>query len=183
MYDRSKTIGASDAVYIAQGKWAELYDLKKNPDPDALSRVLPVQIGKTTEQLNLDWFAQEAGALLVRYGNEDEPFVSQMYDWQVCLPDALWERTLGHAHYEIPVEAKHVNQFWNPRNLIAKYTPQLLHQMMVLNAPWSFLSVIYGNGSKYEYYKIEYDDIAATELLKQEELFMWFLENDQRPPE
>ena len=184
MYDRSKTIGASDAVYIAEGRWAELYEAKQNPDRDALRDVLPVQVGKRTEGLNLDWFTRELVAELRRYHSEtDEPIVSQMYDWQVCLPDAVWLRKVGEAHYEIPIEAKHVNQFWNPRNLINKYMPQLLHQMMVLNAPYAFLSVIYGNGSKYEYYKIDYDDIAATELLRQEELFMWFLTNQQSPPE
>jgi hypothetical protein len=183
MYDRSKTIGASDAVYIAEGRWAELFDIKKDLSLDRLSDVLPVQIGKVTQDLNLDWFQRDWSTQLIRYGDEDSPERNRSLDWMVCLPDAVLPHKIGHAEYNIPVEAKHVNQFWNPRNLIAKYTPQLLHQMVVLEAPYAYLSVIYGNGSKYEYYLIDYDDIAASELLKQEELFHWFLENNQRPPE
>lgn len=185
MYDRSKTIGASDATYIAEGRWAELFDTKSNPLSDALSGVLPVQVGKATEQVNLDWFEREAGISVARYGNEDEPFKHSSHPWMCCLPDGLATVQIKDFGLldTIPIEAKHVNQFWNPRNLIAKYTPQVLHQMMIFSAPFAYLSVIYGNGLKYDFYKIDYDPIAADELLRQEELFMWFLDHNIRPPE
>ena len=180
MYDRSTTIGASDAVYIAEGRWAELYDQKRNPSPDALSDVLPVQIGKATEGLNLTWFARESGHEYGCHTDPDKPYVNPNAKWCVALPDAIIEDPDGTL---IPVECKHVNQFWNPTNLKAKYLPQLLHQMRVLGSPSCYLSVIYGNGTKYEYYRIEYDPIADAELERQEELFYWFLSNEQRPPE
>ena len=174
MYDRSKSIGASDAIYISEGRWAELYDQKISPDD--LSAVLPVQIGIATEALNRQWFTQEMG-LPVEYDNgwPDIPIRHPSYPFMAYTPDGLVEGS-------IPFEAKHVNPFWNPLRLKQKYNPQLQHQMAVVDAPYSYLSVFFGN-QKYDVYKVERDPIFIEELYRQEELFMWLLTNQQRPPQ
>ncbi len=173
MYDRSESIGGSDAVRISEGKWAKLYDSKHTPDD--LSGVLPVQIGHALEPLNRTWFSLQTG-IPVAYEEEwtEYPIRHADYPWMAYLPDGLIDD-------KIPFEAKAVNAFWTETNLIKKYYPQLQHQMRVMNAPHAYLSVFFGN-QRFKYFKIPYDPIAADELLRQEELFMWFLTNGQRPP-
>ena len=115
--------------------------------------------------------------LPVEYDNgwPDIPIRQPSYPFMAYTPDGLVEGS-------IPFEAKHVNPFWNPLRLKQKYNPQLQHQMAVVDAPYSYLSVFFGN-QKYDVYKVERDPIFIEELYRQEELFMWFLTNQQRPPQ
>lgn len=177
MYDRSKSIGASDAVLIAAGQWAELYDRKTSPD--ALSYSLPARIGHACEAVNRRWFERER-SISVEYEEiwQTEPITHPDYEWMKYLPDGL----VMDDHHFIPWEGKAVNMMWQPHLLVKKYTPQLLHQMRVIAAPFAYLSVLYLN-TKWDYYKIEWDEPAADELLEQEKQFMWHLENEVRPPE
>lgn len=186
MYDRSKSIGASDAVLIAAGQWAELYD-RKNTPPDALSYPLPARIGHACEAVNREWFEQETGIHVVFEEvwdvDQAEPIEHAEYPWMKYLPDGVVDHKLDSgAEVVVPWEGKAVNGMWQPHLLIKKYTPQLLHQMRVIAAPFAYLSVLYLN-TKWDYYKIEWDEPAADELLEQEKQFMWHLENEVRPPE
>ena len=177
MYDRSKTIGASDAVLIAAGQWAELYDRKTSPD--APSYPLPARIGHACEAVNREWFEQETNIRVDWLPEwQSKPITSEIYPWMKYLPDGLVEED----GLVVPWEGKAVNQMWQPHLLINKYTPQLLHQMRVMNAPFAYLSVLYLN-TKWDYYKIEWDEPAADALLEQEKLFLWHLEEGIRPPE
>ena len=178
MYDRSKSIGASDAVHIAKGDWAELYDRKTTPS-DGLRSSLPALIGHACEAVNRQWFEQEA-AIPVQYESiwGSEPIVHPEYEWMKYLPDGL----VMDDHHFIPWEGKAINMMWQPHLLIKKYTPQLLHQMRVMNAPYAYLSVLYLN-TKWDYYRIDYDEPAADALLDMEKQFLWHLEQGIRPPE
>ena len=60
--ERPKTLGGSDAIRIMEGDWHTLWLEKTGrQEPANLDRVLPVQIGIVTEELNKQWFAQETG--------------------------------------------------------------------------------------------------------------------------
>jgi hypothetical protein len=177
MYDRSKSIGASDAVMIAAGEWAQLFDRKTLSD--AAQAPLAAAIGHATEALNRELFEAET-KLDVAYDPDWEncPFEHEKYPWMRYTPDGIIET----LEAPIPFEAKAVNMMWKPENLVAKYKPQLLHQMIVLDAPYAYLSVIYLN-TRFEIYKVDFDSPAAHHLIEQEELFMFMLERGIRPPE
>jgi hypothetical protein len=179
MYDRSKSIGASDAVPISVGDWASLYDRKTSPDAPEYG--LAARIGLELEALNREWFMRETGIQLVNSLETPKDYwehASQGYPWYRYSPDGL----IQDEAFLIPWEAKAINGMWQPPLLIKKYTPQLLHQMRVMGAPYAYLSVIYLN-TKWEYYKIEYDEPAADALFEKEKLFYWHLEKGIRPPE
>lgn len=184
MYDRSKSIGASDAVLIHEGKWAELYDRKTSSEP--FTAPLPARIGHALEELNRDIFVEET-KIPIEWRDEwrDTPITHVDYPWMKYLPDGmvgLLDPETDEITQYVPWEGKAVNMMWKPANLIKKYTPQLLHQMRVMNAPFAYFSVLYLN-NKWERYIITYDEPAADELLEQEKLFMFMLERGIRPPE
>jgi hypothetical protein len=60
--------------------------------------------------------------------------------------------------------------------------PQLQHGMRVISRDHCYFSVIYLN-TRYEWTEVWYDPIYDNALFEKEQLFMWFLENDKRPPQ
>ena len=181
MYDRRKCVGASDAVHIQAGQWADLYDRKQATTPPEY--VLAAEIGHELESLNLRWFQRETG-IRVQTSAEWEEYPLCLLDeqWYTYLPDGLIKDTKVNKLSTIPFEAKAINMMWKSHNLIAKYQPQLQHAMRVMKAPYCYFSVIYLN-IKFEYYKIPYDPPYADALFEKEKLFYWFLDNEVRPPE
>lgn len=177
MYDRRKTIGASDAVLIHEGKWAELYDRKATSDRPSYS--LPASIGIELESLNRRWFTRETG-LQILYNPKwhEAPFTWAFNPWCTYLPDGLC--TSGEQTQNIPFEAKAVNSFWKPSALLRKYMPQLQHAMRAMSAPIAHFSVIYLN-TKWEHTIVNYDPIYDQELIRLERAFLWHLIEGIRP--
>ncbi len=192
MYDRSKTIGASDAVHIQAGNWAELYDRKTHPGSTDYG--LAAEIGKRLEGFNLELFERETGIqTTVDPDWQEDPFWWRQqinksrfidYEWCKFLPDGLVDSQKDDEFFDriIPVEAKCINMMWNPINLLAKYMPQLQHAMRVMGAPYCYFSVLYLN-TRFEVTKIPYDPPYDDALFEKEKLFYWFLEQATRPPE
>ena len=58
--DRTKFVGGSDTIRLVKGDWENLY-LEKigEKQPEDLSDNLQVQMGITTEQLNVEWFLKQ----------------------------------------------------------------------------------------------------------------------------
>ena len=67
-------------------------------------------------------------------------------------------------------EAKHVGAFFRPEEVLARYMPQLQHNMAVKGCELSLLSVIYGN-HKWEVYEVAADWLYQDELLAAEQAF------------
>src|SRR5262245_43762424 len=80
-----------------------------------LSQVWPVQLGATTEGLNLDWYEMKRNPLSRR----GEVVVHPRYDWAACTLDA-WDDTLC-----CPVEAKHVGGREPFEVVVDRYQPQM----------------------------------------------------------
>src|SRR5437660_1054173 len=78
--------------------------------------------------------------------------------WRRCTLDGMVKRR------KAVWEAKHVNAFSKPEEVLARYMPQLQHNMAVKGWDLSLLSVIYGN-HKWEVYEI------ASDWLYQDDLF------------
>jgi hypothetical protein len=181
MYDRSKSIGASDAVHIQAGDWAALYDRKTSSD--APDYGLAARIGHELEALNRELFVQETGRELVEWHDDDDPVTMGDYggkktEWMKYLPDGV----VHSGELRLPFEAKAINMMWKPHFLLRKYMPQLQHAMRVMQAPSCFFSVIYLN-TKYEVATIQYDPAYDKALLDREILFEWHLRKGIRPPE
>lgn len=178
MYDRSKRIGASDAVHIQAGQWAELYDRKTTSDEPDFG--LAAELGKLLEPFNLELFTRETGReVFVDPEWQEHPLTNlKIPDWCCLLPDGL---VTGDG-WTVPIEAKCINMMWKPELLLNKYMPQLQHAMRVTSAPFCYFSVLYLN-TKYEVIEVPYDPPYDDALLEKEELFLWFLENEQRPPQ
>ena len=187
MYDRSKTIGASDAVYIQSGQWAELFDRKTSPDAAGLP--LAAELGKLLEPFNLELYERDTGnEVFVDPDWQVNPMRSTEHDWCTYLPDGLLGQQLtdniviGDDEFFIPIEAKCVNMMWWPRNLLEKYMPQLQHSMRVMAAPYCIFSVLYLN-TRYEWTKVDYDEPYDDALFEKEQTFQFMLERGIRPPE
>lgn len=183
MYDRRMTVGASDAVHIHAGDWADLWDRKQATTRSQMG--LAARIGHATEDMHREWFTEQTGIAVQE--NEYEGLVPHRldtHDWYTYLDDGL---ILDPGLTEIgdkliPFEMKAINMMWQPHLLRKKYMPQLQHAMRVMKAPYAILSVIYLN-TKWEYYEIPYDEPYADALFEKEKLFHWFLETGTRPPE
>ena len=183
MYDRSKCVGASDAVYIQAGDWATLFDRKQPESPREYS--LAARLGHELEGFNRELFEEDTGKRVEHLRDwEVDPMRLDDYEWCTYLPDGLIEdeRDDSIFNYTIPFEAKAINMMWKPLNLLAKYMPQLQHAMRVMHAPYCYFSVIYLN-TKYEWTKVPYDPPYDAALFEQEKLFHFMLERDIRPPE
>lgn len=101
---------------------------------DDLSAVWPVQLGSHTETLNLDWYERKTGHALERGRSVTSPDLP----WAAATLDG-WD-----IAERMCVEAKHVNNWANIDDVIARYQPQLHWQMYVTQTERAALSVIIG---------------------------------------
>jgi predicted phage-related endonuclease len=194
MYDRSKSIGASDAVHIQAGQWAELYDRKTVTHLEPPEYGLAAEIGKRLEGFNLELFTAQTGREVHVAFDTAPPLEMSEHPWCKFLPDGMLAQLeddditifgadpLDEEDFFIPIEAKCINMMWNPDNLLRKYMPQLQHAMRVAKSPYCIFSVLYLN-TKYEWTRIPYDPPYDDALFEKEKLFQWFLETGTRPPQ
>ena len=189
MYDRSKCVGASDAVHIQVGDWAQLYDRKVDPHAEAPECGLAAELGKRLEPFNLELFENDTGREVFVDDNwGSSPLRLAEYPWCTYLPDGLLQQeeddniTIFDDEFFIPFEAKAINMMWKPELLLKKYMPQLQHAMRITKSPYCIFSVLYLN-TKYEWTRIEYDPPYDDALFEREKLFHWHLETGTRPPQ
>ncbi len=125
-----------------------------------LSGVWAVQLGSTTEVLNLEWFARKHGAIS-RIGD----VVQHSNGWAACTLDAWSEQ------YQAPVECKHVGGFEPLETIIDRYQPQMHWQMAITKSTKCALSVIMG-AQEPVVEIIEYDPGYGLELMNRAVAFM-----------
>lgn len=163
---RKHGIGGSDANTILSGDEARILHLWQEKrgeiPPDDLSRVLAVQMGCWTEAFNRQWFTRETGLEVINAGKSAACPVNP---WRLCTLDGQVPAK-GNAVWE----AKHTGAFSKPEEILARYAPQLQHNMAVCGAELAVLSVIYGN-HKWEVYEVAADWLYQEELLEAERRF------------
>ena len=175
---RRSGIGGSDANVIMAGDPGavlHLWRLKRGEvDPERLDDVLPVMLGQWTEDFSRQWFERQT-ALAV--GDAGAVFRHPDHDWMACTVDGL----VRHPGGRLTVfEAKHCSARATAPELIARYMPQLTHNMLVTGADDAALSVIYGN-ARWEAYSIELDLFYAGELIEAEQTFWDCVQTGRRP--
>lgn len=162
---RGFTIGGSDATIIAgddEGRIIDLWRVKTGrQESEDLSRVLPVIMGSWTEPLNAAYFIEQTG---YRVFGRDTALTCPTYEWRTATLDGYVEIDGNTGVWE----AKHVNAFAKPAEVIAKYRPQLVHNMDVAGVDFAVLSVL--KGTTDWFFHIEQHDIGYASDLERAEL-------------
>jgi hypothetical protein len=172
---RQDGIGGSDANIILGGDpdrilnlWAEK---RGEQQPEDLAGKLAVMLGCWTEAFNRQWYERETGYLVTNAG---AAHVCARDDWRRCTLDGV-VGALGAIW-----EAKHTNAFAQSDEVVARYMPQLQHNMAVTGRERAVLSVIFGN-SKWEVFEIAADWMYQEELLIAEARFWDCVRSGVRP--
>jgi predicted phage-related endonuclease len=157
---RARGIGGSDANIILSedGDLIDrLWREKRGEEaPEDLSSKLPVMLGCWTEAFNRQWYEKCTDQVISRVGDQ---LACAEHNWRRCTLDGFVE-PIGAVW-----EAKHTSAFSKPDEVLARYMPQLQHNMAVARAERAVLSVLFGN-HKWELFEI------AADWLYQEDLFV-----------
>jgi predicted phage-related endonuclease len=170
--DRNTYIGGSDAARIVAGDWLALYEEKVGiRQPEDLSRVFKVQLGKYTEGFHLDWLAYKHG-LNLRYPMNwkrhlDHEFIGGTID-------AWW------TDKDTFIDTKHSNAFMDAREQGEMHQAQVAHYCNVYGVDHGYLSVIPGNEEPY-LVKVEPSKAYRDELLELELAFWFHIETGSAP--
>lgn len=172
---RATGIGGSDANTVLsedRDRILRLWREKRGEvEPEDLSSRLPVMLGSWTEAFNRQWYQRETGYLVV---DDGKVFESEVHSWRRCTIDGFVP-LLGAVW-----EAKHTSAFAKADEVVARYMPQLQHNMAVTGMSRAALSVIFGN-SKWEVFDIASDWLYQEELLIAESRF-WDCVRSGEPP-
>jgi len=173
--ERCRYIGGSDANIILSGDRDRILGLwrekRGEARPEDLSGNLAVMLGCWTEPFNRLWYETVTGQRVDRI---DITLTCPDNDWRRCTLDgylveanSIWE-------------AKHTNAFAKPDEVLARYMPQLQHNMAVARVERAILSIIFGN-HKYEIIEVAADWVYQIELL-QAEIDFWDCVTTGREP-
>lgn len=170
---RVLSIGGSDANILMSGDpqaVLALWEAKTGRrDPEDLSGVLPVVMGQFTEPLNAAWFEKQTGLVIERRGEA------------LAHPEDAWRTaTLDGAVAGAVWEAKHVGSFWKDDAILAKYQPQLHHNMAVAGLGKAHLSVFKGNAD-WLHFEVSLDPAYAAVVRKAEWSFWLAVQADEPP--
>lgn len=178
--DRKKGIGGSDAARIVSGDWYALWAEKTSrAAPEDLSRNLAVQLGLYTEAFNAHWY--EMLNPDIHIGNRGQAVVHEEYPFLRCTLDGIAFSRSVNATLGV-WQAKHVNAFSKMEEVVARYTPQVMHEMIVTGFHRAILSVIIGT-DKYEAVEIERDEFFASAYIDRCIKFWRHVETDTPPVE
>jgi hypothetical protein len=172
---RRAGIGGSDANVLLSGDEERVVRLwrEKRGEVEAedLAGVLPVMLGSWTEAFNRQWYERDTGCLVSQVGAS---LVCEQHAWRRCTLDGFVTVRGG------VFEAKHVNAFARSEEVLARYMPQLQHNMAVAGAQLAILSVIFGN-HKWEVFEVASDWLYQEELLIAESRFWDCVRTGERP--
>ena len=173
---RRHFIGGSDARIIMgtddkalQRLWKEKRGEAESAD---LSDVLIVQLGVVTEDLNRRWYERQAARTIVdiqrRAVHCSIPYMAATLDGVVKETGAVFE-----AKFMLPWS-------FSEEAAAEKHMAQLQHNMLVVGAKTSVLSIINGGG-KWVELSIEADPVYQTVLIAVEKAF-WRAVQTGEPP-
>ena len=143
---RRHFLGGSDARIVTGEDEAALVRLWREKrgevEPEDLSRNLIVQLGVVTEELNRRWYEANTGQAITdiqkRVFHPALKWMAATLDGRVSGSDAVFE-----AKFMLPWS-------FSEEGALAKYSPQLQHNMWVVAARTAVLSVITGGGKWVE---------------------------------
>jgi predicted phage-related endonuclease len=174
--ERRCFIGGSDARVIMGNDEAALLRLwrekRGEAEPEDLSGNLIVQLGVVTEHLNRQWYERNTGqAIKDLQRRVNHPVVK----WMAATLDGVVEATgaVFEAKFMLPWS-------FSEEGAAEKYMPQLQHNMWVVNATTSVLSIITGGG-KWVEIAIAADSLYQHLLFTAEKKFWRCVESGEPP--
>ena len=173
---RRHFIGGSDARIIMGGDEAALLQLwrekRGEAEPEDLSGNLIVQLGVVTEELNRRWYEANSGQVITdiqkRIYHPGLRWMAATLDGRVGSSGAVFE-----AKFMLPWS-------FSEEAAAEKYMPQLQHNMWVVTARASVLSVITGGG-KWVEIKTHADPLYQHLIVTAERKFWRCVENGEPP--
>lgn len=172
---RKLGLGGSDANILMAGKAADIEQLwlekRGEAEPRSLLGILPVQMGVATELLNVAWFERKMQRAVTLH---PEPFVSAENTFMRANVDGLTDE--GAA----VLECKHRSWRFDMEDSLAKYMPQLTHNMTVLGLRDAYLSVFFGTNT-WECAHVRLDPFYAEALVEREAAFWACVQSGERP--
>jgi len=174
--NRRSFIGGSDARIVMGNDEAALTRLwrekRGEAEPEDLSGSLIVQLGVATEALNRQWYERNTGRTVTAVQRRVEHpvirFLAATLDGLVEDTGAVFE-----AKFMLPWS-------FSEEAAAEKYMPQLQHNMWVVNATTSVLSVITGGG-KWVEMMITADSLYQHLLFTAEKKFWRCVESGEPP--
>jgi predicted phage-related endonuclease len=174
--DRRYFIGGSDARIIMGGDEAALLQLwrekRGEAEPEDLSGNLIVQLGVVTEELNRRWYEANSGQIITdvqaHVRHPGLHWMAATLDGRVASSGAVFE-----AKFMLPWS-------FSEEAAAEKYMPQLQHNMWVVAARGSVLSVITGGG-KWVEIKIHADPLYQHLIVTAERKFWRCVESGEPP--
>ena len=174
--ERRNFIGGSDARIIMGDDEAALVRLWREKrgevEPEDLSGNLIVQLGLVTEDLNRRWYEANTGQVVTdiqeRVFHPALKWMAATLDGRVVGSDAVFE-----AKFMLPWS-------FSEEGALAKYSPQLQHNMWVVAARTAVLSVITGGG-KWVEILAHADPLYQHLIVTAERKFWRCVENGEEP--
>lgn len=162
--ERKGFLGGSDANRIMAGDWHQLWLEKTGRvEPEDLSGNIAVQLGKHTENFNLDWWVEQ---------HPDTQISAWQYpmemNWEGIplkgTADAMIQPEPDSTLHEM-IECKHTHERNNMESILERYMPQLQFYMWIGVKDGIYVSVIFGN-SRWEsvYVKKDWDYIKKMQV-------------------
>lgn len=173
MNKRQGFIGGSDVKQILDGNLMDLWEVKTGLKvSDDLSNVLPVQMGITTEELNLDWFSKNTGKKVTH----KQKFFSRIID------GVPFKGTIdGFVEEDNSiVEAKHTNSNSNMRKVLSYYNPQVQLYCGLSGATGGHLTVFFGS-NVWETKYVVFDHLLFENIVQKTKLFWWHVSYNIKP--
>ena len=173
---RRSFIGGSDARIVMgrdETALARLWREKRGEiEPADLSGELIVQLGLVTEELNRHWFERNTGH---RLGSVQKRVAHPTISWMAATLDGLVEQTQAvfEAKFMLPWS-------FSEEATAEKHMAQLQHNMLVVGAKTSVLSIINGGGKWHEI-SISADPLYQTVLIAAEKAFWRAVETGEPP--
>ncbi|WFU52199.1 YqaJ viral recombinase family protein [Bradyrhizobium pachyrhizi] len=178
---RMTSLGGSDARIIMSGDQHAIERLwrekRGEQDQEDMSEILLVQMGNTTEQLNADWFEFQMNLAVT---NEQDKVFYKDWDKAHATLDGLVRKAID-APVIAMVEFKFMMPFgFDKQKAFDKYYAQCQHNMMVMDLPLSYLSIITG-AAQHVVMEVEADIFYQAKMLQAEQDFWDCVQTGRTP--
>ncbi len=174
--ERRSFVGGSDARIIMGDDEKALIRLWREKrgevEPEDLSANLIVQLGLVTEDLNRRWYETNSGQVLI---DVQRRVLHPVLHWMGATLDGRVQETgaVFESKFMLPWS-------FSEEAAVAKYMPQLQHNMWVVAARSAVLSVITGGG-KWVEIKTTADPLYQHLIITAERKFWRCVETDEPP--
>lgn len=152
--------------------WQELVCDPNYERPD-LSYIWAINLGETTEQLNLDWYERRYRRKVTHRG---DVLVHKEIAWAAATLDG-WIEDLA-----CPIEAKHVGGNEPIKTVLKRYQPQFHWQMLVTDSDKCVATIIEA-AQEPKIIVVRKDEAFSVALMERAEDFMGYVSRFEEPPE